>query len=227
MDALGMDHISVVDLVKALPTTRRMRLPMIQKMLPSLSAILWPEPPPKVRTNVTTVSPIPLAKRIRQVEPYHETGNDTFIDTRVHIIHSDERKKLIKRSNPPSITHQFSPEWMVRTGSEPTGSVGEFGFVGTDDELAAAARIQSMQRGKQTRREIQEQQAAATRLQSVHRGKAARQQVTMQMESVQEDNATQEDAEVDCQPSGDRFSHRHNFGADDAESEETKAGFPV
>lgn len=45
------------------------------------------------------------------------------------------------------------------------------------DKQAAAARIQSMQRGKQTRRELQEQTRAATRIAAVHRGQQERRNV--------------------------------------------------
>ena len=45
------------------------------------------------------------------------------------------------------------------------------------DEQAAAARIQSMQRGKQARRELQEQRRAATRIAAVQRGKQGRRNV--------------------------------------------------
>lgn len=46
-----------------------------------------------------------------------------------------------------------------------------------EDEQAAAARIQSMQRGKQARRELQEQRRAATRIAAVQRGKQGRRNV--------------------------------------------------
>ena len=42
------------------------------------------------------------------------------------------------------------------------------------EEEGAAAKIQSIQRGKLARRELQEQQQAATKMQAVQRGKAAR-----------------------------------------------------
>ena len=50
------------------------------------------------------------------------------------------------------------------------------GFAGSADEVDAASLIQSMQRGKQARRDMQEQKAAATKLQSLQRGKMARRQ---------------------------------------------------
>jgi hypothetical protein len=48
------------------------------------------------------------------------------------------------------------------------------GLEGTDEESAAASRIQSIQRGKLARKELQEQKAAATKIQAIQRGKQTR-----------------------------------------------------
>ena len=54
---------------------------------------------------------------------------------------------------------------------DPAASLG---LEGTDEETAAAARIQSMQRGKLARKELQEQKDAATKIQAAARGMKAR-----------------------------------------------------
>lgn len=59
------------------------------------------------------------------------------------------------------------------------------------DEQAAAARIQSMQRGKQARRELQEQRRAVTRIAAVQRGKHDRRKVlALRMESDESPDST-------------------------------------
>ena len=62
----------------------------------------------------------------------------------------------------------------VVSESEAVVMLDDFGFAGSEDEVSAAARIQSLQRGKQTRREMAEQQQAATKMQAVQRGKTSR-----------------------------------------------------
>jgi hypothetical protein len=64
------------------------------------------------------------------------------------------------------------------SGEDDDGGGGGGGDGAGGDDLAqeseAAARIQSMHRGKQTRRELQEQKEAAVKIQAVQRGKQAR-----------------------------------------------------
>ena len=178
-----MEPLSVVDLLKRLPTTRSMRLPLIQRCLPALSVILWPEPPPK-------------AERLQP------TGTDTFIDTRAHKIH--------EQHNEP----------------QPGIELDDFGFAGSEDEVAAAARIQSLQRGKQTRREMAEQQQAATKMQAVQRGKASRRNVSeLAATSIveEEEEQVEQEQEEPADPD-DRFKY---VAPEEEEEEPTKAGFPV
>jgi hypothetical protein len=52
------------------------------------------------------------------------------------------------------------------------------GLEGSEAETAAAAKIQSMHRGKAARQELSEQKQAATRIQAIQRGKKARAEVT-------------------------------------------------
>ena len=54
---------------------------------------------------------------------------------------------------------------------DPAASLG---LEGSEAETEAAARIQSMQRGKLARKELAEQQEAATRIQAIQRGKNSR-----------------------------------------------------
>ena len=57
------------------------------------------------------------------------------------------------------------------------GDDPELTFAGTEDEVAAASKIQAMNRGKLARKELQEQSDAATKMQAVQRGKAARKSI--------------------------------------------------
>ena len=47
-------------------------------------------------------------------------------------------------------------------------------FEGTDEEVAAAAKIQAMHRGKNARAELDKDKAAITRIQAMQRGKTTR-----------------------------------------------------
>ena len=47
-------------------------------------------------------------------------------------------------------------------------------FEGTEDEVAAATRIQAIQRGKEARKDMEDQQAAAVKIQAIQRGKQSR-----------------------------------------------------
>ena len=50
-----------------------------------------------------------------------------------------------------------------------SGDDPELSFVGTEDAVAAASKIQAMDRGKLARKELQEKNAAATEMQAVQR----------------------------------------------------------
>ena len=53
----------------------------------------------------------------------------------------------------------------------------ELGLTGSEEETAAIARMQAMQRGKMSRKEIEEQKAAAAKIQAIQRGKQSRREV--------------------------------------------------
>ena len=250
-----MEPLSVVDLLKRLPTTRSMRLPLIQRCLPALSVILWPEPPPK-------------AERLQP------TGTDTFIDTRAHKIHEQQNEpqpgielddfgfagsedevaaaariqslqrgkqtrremaeqqqaatkmQAVQRGKASRKAAAGAPDLVVVSESEAVVMLDDFGFAGSEDEVSAAARIQSLQRGKQTRREMAEQQQAATKMQAVQRGKASRRNVSeLAATSIveEEEEQVEQEQEEPADPD-DRFKY---VAPEEEEEEPTKAGFPV
>jgi hypothetical protein len=79
---------------------------------------------------------------------------------------------------------QDSDDWESSEGG--AAAAETLGREGSEQETEAAARIQSMQRGKQARRELGEQQQAAVKIQAVQRGKRARRQPGAGAESALE-----------------------------------------
>ena len=70
------------------------------------------------------------------------------------------------------------------------------------DEHAAAARIQSLQRGKQARRELQEQKEAAVKIQALQRGKQERRELQEQTEAAVKIQAVQRGKQARKVPQG-------------------------
>lgn len=65
----------------------------------------------------------------------------------------------------------------IATGAASAAYAQQARHTPLNDEQAAATRIQSMQRGKQARRELQEQRRAATQIAAAQRGKQERRRV--------------------------------------------------
>ena len=97
------------------------------------------------------------------------------------------------------------------------------GLEGSEQETEAAARIQSMQRGKQARRELGEQQQAAVKIQAVQRGKRARRQPGAGAESALEPEPEPElEPEPEPEPEPE-LTPEEQLAAVEAENEKIRA----
>eukprot|EP01043_Picozoa_sp_COSAG02_P049388 COSAG02_NODE_4956_length_4782_cov_4.343370_1_plen_311_part_00 len=90
----------------------------------------------------------------------------------------------------------WSENWEPGDDNGESGGSSRAGEGDVAEESEAAAHIQSVQRGKQTRRELQEQEDAAVKIQAVQRGKQARKQ-PKGVEGIAEQRA---EPELDSEP---------------------------
>ena len=116
---------------------------------------------------------------------------------------------------------QDSDDWESSEGG--AAAAETLGLEGSEQETEAAARIQSMQRGKQARRELGEQQQAAVKIQAVQRGKRARRQPGAGAESALEPEPEPElEPEPEPEPEPE-LTPEEQLAAVEAENEKIRA----
>ena len=169
--------MSVVSLVGTMPTTRRMRTTLINRMVPSLSdVLLWPEAssallPPVLRDVV-------IDGRTGKMHPTALTPNKpemTVEEVEVEVAQARVQQAAVQEPEP-----EREPQQAVRMDEEE--KVGEnegHSAEPTDpegDDMSAATQIQSDHRGLTARCDMDGQQQAATGIAAAEPCRQVRQQ---------------------------------------------------
>ena len=173
--------MSVVSLVGTMPTTRRMRTTLINRMVPSLSdVLLWPEAssallPPVLRDVVIDDG------RTGKMHPTALTPNkpemtvEVEVEVEVEVAQARVQQAAVQEPEPEREPHQavrMDEEEKVGENeghsAEPTEPEG--------DDMSAATQIQSDHRGLTARCDMGGQQQAATRIAAAGLCRQVRQQ---------------------------------------------------